>query len=67
MKVKFANAEVDVWKLRPGVILRDYDNKYWHILGVTQVLSNFADLIVYDSYLTSKSFLTTELDWLEPH
>lgn len=31
MKVKFANGEVDIWKLMPGTVVRNAENKYGHI------------------------------------
>lgn len=65
MKVKFANAEVEVWKLRKGVVL-GCGSQYVHL----------ESFIVYDSDCSvwvkfysgdSGPYDSTCLDWLEPH
>lgn len=67
MKIKFANCEVDVWKLRKGVVLMDFCGVFYHLdnfastpfRGIVnlQISNNFGEV----------EYLSTELDWCEPH
>jgi hypothetical protein len=69
MKVKFANAEVDVWKLRKGVVLGCGSN-YVHLEGI-QVYSDTKygdDVVIAISFADGMQdqYNSQGLEWLEP-
>jgi hypothetical protein len=70
MKINFANAEVDVWKLRKGVVLA-YEHggvNYAHLSSFYQVhgADNFF-IIEIDEWGNTSEFKSDALIWLEPH
>jgi hypothetical protein len=72
MRVKFANAEVDIWKLRKGVVV-EYFSNFYHIdlLGVVDCLEQDMfrlPLFCKNSVHKEGRWLFSDtIDWLEPH
>lgn len=71
MKVNFANCEVDVWKLRKGVVVGT-GRKFYplaHIVGFHTVLTYVCLLTLDcgDSAGPFEAWDTRSLTWLEPH
>lgn len=70
MKVKFANAEVDVWKLKKGVVL-GCGSQYAHLEGI-QVYNHYnyaktVQICVSFADRTRDEYDSRVLEWLEPH
>jgi hypothetical protein len=69
MKVKFSNAEVDVWKLRKGTVVK-YDYHFYHIKDIVLVDVRH-DEFVATLYITcaeiQERVYSSDVTWLEPH
>jgi hypothetical protein len=65
MKVKFANAEVDVWKLRKGIVLAQRDN-FVHLESF-DVKPNGTLIQVNFHNGCFGIYHPCQLEWLEPH
>lgn len=65
MKVKFANVEVDVWKLRKGTVLR-WGGEYVHLEGFC-FFENHVDVKASSYNGKAYSYESRSLEWLEPH
>lgn len=64
MKVKFANAEVEVWKIKPGaVVYDDHLCGYFHIKGFYRINDSVQQVRVCNGEV----YACTNLTWLEPH
>jgi hypothetical protein len=71
MKVKFANAEVDVWKLRIGTVVA-LGSGLWITYGTISALRTFFEpysglKITVKEGEVEEEYLSTEILWLEPH
>jgi len=65
MKVKFSNTEVEIWKLRKGVVL-GYGSSFVHLMSILSTTEGFR--IGTEFYDEQKHYvLSTMLEWLEPH
>jgi hypothetical protein len=70
MKVKFANAEVDVWKLRKGTVLAREEHNYIQYMHLETFANHYA--LGHELKLTmvedggSVDYYPCELQWLEP-
>lgn len=70
MKVKFANAEVEVWKLRQGAVM-GCGSQYVHLESI-QVYSHYQygkDVMIGVRFAdgTRDEYKSQVLEWLEPH
>jgi hypothetical protein len=65
MKVKFANAEVDIWKLRKGVVL-EFASEIVHLSGVVNHDKGIAIMLSYWDH-AEKMCEPSYVTWLEPH
>lgn len=65
MKVKFANAEVDVWKLRKGVVL-GCGSQYVHLVSFVVYEDGARISVMFDEGSTVP-YPANNLEWLSPH
>ena len=65
MKVEFANAEVDVWKLRKGVVL-GCGSEYVHLVNFSAYEEKTVIRVEFSDGVTDK-YNSSLLEWLEPH
>jgi hypothetical protein len=70
MKAKFSNTEVDIWKLRKGVMVySENTKKFYYIEGFKYLDDNNPILVLQDCNLDSPWMYISAclLVWLEPH
>jgi hypothetical protein len=69
MKVQFSNAEVDVWKLRQGTVIK-YDYHFYHIkdIACVDILDNefIATLYITCAEIQERVY-SSDVTWLESH
>jgi hypothetical protein len=65
MKVKFANTEVEIWKLRAGTVLR-WHGEYVHLKGFW-FFDDHVDVKANSYNGKTHCYESTSLEWLEPH
>jgi hypothetical protein len=71
MKVKFANAEVDVWKVREGTVVA-LGGGLWMYYGTVAGLRTFWEpydgiKILVKCGVDIEEYLPNKITWLEPH
>jgi hypothetical protein len=65
MKMKFSNAEVEVWKLRKGVVL-GCGSEYVHLVSFSAYEEKSTISVIYSDGGAMR-YNSTLLEWLEPH
>lgn len=65
MKVKFSNTDVDVWKLRKGTVL-GAGSTFVYLDHFTVFTGKVEVRVEYPAKFF-ETYLSTSLEWLEPH
>lgn len=73
MKVKFENCEVELWKVKQGVVVMKNCDAC-HVVSIGTVWQRSGETVVNiqtkgmtDVYLSGTSHISDELTWIEPH
>lgn len=69
MLVKFANAEVEIWKLRRGTLVRyDYSFTYITDIGAVDLIDGYYLVRLYMENCGLEGInYSDRVEWLEPH
>lgn len=73
MKVRFENAEIDLWKIKKGVVVMK-GSTACHISEIGLVWDRNGDTVlnirtkgITDEYIWGQDHISNDLTWIEPH